>query len=366
MPQLDATFGQYLFNLVFYLFLCLVSFYLANKQKDVLFLWVLTVLFCIFSYFAGDWFHYRLLLPYLDQSFSEPVYYYFAELSGRNYLFFRLLVWGLATLFLFVACKRLKLNGNIAAFVYIWFFLPTFCYARASLAMASYFCGLSFFIEKSHRRLPLIDISLGLFLIVLSYFFHRSFLPIIVATPLIFVKFNRGTIVLILLLFPFFLALLRYSLNQMAADMFLEGSDFESFSDAAQGYAMQERRTYNWKYSLVSNLKYIGFYLPILYVIIRAKFSSKRIALPFSYEKIISVAILILVLSTAFFVISYTDNTSQVMGYRYLYMLGIPSTFLLSYLLQMRLVTKKKSLILMSLAWLSTVLLIVGKLFALS
>lgn len=366
MLQLDATFGQYLFNLVYYLFLCLVSLILAKRQKNVLFLWVLIVLFCIFSYFAGDWFHYRLILPYLDMSFSEPVYYYFAELSGRNYLVFRLLVWGLATFFVCVACMRLNLNGSLAAFVFIWFFLPTFCYARASLAMASYFCGLSFFTGKSHRRLPLIDICLGLLLIVSSYFFHRSFLPIIVATPLVFVKFNRWTIVLLLLLFPVFLAAMRYSLNQMATDMFFEGDDFESFSEAAQGYAMQERRVYNWKYALVSNLKNVGFYLPFFYIIIRAKFSSKRIAMPFCLEKMISIAIVILVVSTSFFVLSYTDNTSQVLGYRYLYMLGLPSTFLLTYLLQMQLVTKKKSLILMSLAWLSTILLIVGKLFALS
>lgn len=366
MPVLDASFGQYLFDLVFYLLLCFLSWKSIRKDKPALLIWFLIAVFCVFSYFAGDWFHYRISFPTIDKNYSEPIYYYFSILAGKNYLIYRLLVWGLATLLVYLTCTQLGLNKNITVFVFVCFFLPIFCYARASLAMASYFCGLSYLVKQPIRPHMISNVFKGIVLIILSYFFHRSFLTIIAVTPFIFLRYNKKTIILIVLLFPLLLAMIRNSLNQFATEVVFEGSELESFADAAQGYASQERRIYNWKYSLVSNLKYVGFYIPFLYMLWITKLSKRRIQLPSSIEKYLSIGTLIIVVSTAFFVLSYTDNTSQVLGYRYLYMSGIPSTILVSYALQSNSINTKKSIYLMFLSWLSTIALIVGKLFALS
>ena len=366
MPVLDASFGQYFFDLVLYLFLCFLSWKSINKSKPIIITWLLIVLFCVLSYFAGDWFHYQLSLPFIDKDYSEPIYYYFAILTRRNYLLYRFVVWGLATSFVYLTCIRLGLSKNITAFVLIWFFLPTFCYARASLAMASYFLGMSYIWGPSKQSRRLSSFCIGIVLLFLSILFHRSFLPIVAATPLVLVKYNRKTIVLLILLFPLIIRVLRLILSQMATEVVIEGEDLEAFTEAAQGYANQERRDYNWKYTLVSSIKYVGFYIPFFYMIWRTKIARKRICLPRGLEKMLAMGLIIFVVSLAFFVLSYVDNTSQVMGYRFLYMTGIPSTLLIAYALQIEAITTKQSLFLVFLSWFSTIALIVGKLFALA
>lgn len=363
----DATFNQYLFNLLFYLLLSIMSLYYTKREKPITMTWLLIVVFCIYSYFAGDWFNYKHSLPFINSDYKDPIYYYFALLSNKNYIVFRLLIWGLATLLVYFLSKRLILNTNVVVFVFIWLFLPTFCYARASLAMASYFCGLAFLIARPNTsRNRNRHWIIGIFLIIMSYYFHRSFLPIVIATPLIFVKFNRKLLFLLFLLFPLVLRLLGQFMNMMMDDLILEGSDFESFSRTAQAYAKQERHNYNWKFMLVSYFKYVGLYIPFIYIIWKTKMSKFKVLLPRSLDAFLTIEIIIIVVSTAFFIMSNTVGLSDVLGYRYLFMTGIPSTMILSYLLQNKELKIARALALMFIVWLSTVGFMVGKLFVIS
>lgn len=363
----DASFNQYLFNLLFYLLLSFMSWRLVKKKKPVTLTWLLIVVFCIYSYFAGDWFNYKYSLPYIDADYKDPIYYYFALIANKNYILFRLLIWGLATLLVYLLTLRLNLNRNITAFVFIWLFVPTFCYARASLAMASYFCGLSFLLARPGQRgNRYYNWILGIALIVLSFYFHRSFLPVIVATPLIFIKFNRKLLLLLILLFPFVLRLVNQLMNMMMEDLILEGDEFESFSQTAQSYANQTRHSYNWKFMLVSYFKYIGLYIPFIYIIWKTKISRIKVYLPRTLDRFLTIEIVIIVVATVFFIMSNTSGASDVLGYRYLFMTGIPSTVIFAYLLQHKELRMKNAILLMFVVWLSTVGFMVGKLLTLS
>lgn len=365
MQLLDASFGQYLFDLFFYLILCFISWRLVGKRDRLTFVWLLIVAFCVLSFFAGDWFHYRSQLPYIDKNFSEPLYYYFAILSFRNYFLFRFLVWGCATLLFFYISKVNDLDQSSLLFVFILLFLPTFCYARASLAMSSYFLGLSLWANMRQKHFKVSIFITGSFFIVLSFFFHRSFLPIIALSPLVFFKFNRGFIVLLIILIPLFMRALSMVLNLAAEDSLIDGEEFEAFSATAQGYANQTRHVFNWKFTLISNLKHIGLYIPFIYILFRTKFSKHRVRLPRYLEKIFIVDFFIYLLATVFFLLSISQDSSDVLGYRFLYMTGIPTTVLMAYLLQKHELTKVKAFLLFFCTWLSTVGLILGKLLSL-
>ena len=365
MHFLDATFDQYLFCLVFYLYLSFSSLLFIKKKGTIFLTWLLIVAFCVFSYFAGDWFNYKVLLPYITSDYKDPIYYYFAVFVKRDYLLFRLLIWGIATFLVYLTSWKLNLRKNITAFIFIWTFLPTFCYARASLAMASYFCGLSFIVSKS-KYSKIIELIIGISLIFLSFLFHRSFLPVIVVTPLVFVKINRKIVILLVLLFPYILKLLNLVLNMMMDELVIEGEEFESFSITAQSYAKQSQRTFNWKYMLVSNLKYIGFYIVFIYLLWKTKISKHKIELPIYIDRLFSIEIIIIVVSTAFFYLSIASGISDVLSYRYLFISGIPSVLILTHLIQTRNTKIRVSLYLMFCVWLSTIGLMVGKLYALS
>ena len=364
MQELDATPLQYLFNLFFYLILCLLSLKSMDKERTALLNWLLIVVFCVFSFFAGDWFHYQLLMPTISNDFSEPIYYYFAIFVKRNYLLFRLAVWGMATCFLYNTSKRLRINQNIVSFVFIWFFLPTFCYARASLAMASYFLGLSLLLWKNKKQSSLFQNVFGVMLIALSYVFHRSFLPIIILTPFAFIKLNTRRTLVLLLLLPVFVNVIFSILGLASEGLLLDNDELESFSSSAQAYANQSRHNFNWKYTLISNLKHIGFYIPFLFVIIKTKLNRHKILLPKVFESLLTIDFIIIIIASTFFIMSRIWNTSDVLGYRFLYMTGIPTSILLSFLLQNGILNKRTTLVLLLSTWISTVGLIIGKLLS--
>lgn len=150
------------FLLLFILFIALYykKNIVLNPQKNIrvgqLVLSILLIV--IVSASSGsDWFSYQQMVWNYDFSngatnYGEPVYGYIARFTERNYLLFRLIVWGGAFLCALQAFKRMRINVNMAAFMLIAAFLLRFNYARASLGMAIYFLGLSFLISPYRKK----------------------------------------------------------------------------------------------------------------------------------------------------------------------------------------------------------------------
>ena len=362
MIQQEATYSQYLFCLIFYLILVLAAWRWKLNEKPKTLTWILTLLFCLFSYFNADYFHYEEELMRLDQSYKDFFYYYIAEISGRVYWLFRLIIWGSALLLFYLTSNRLGLQKNLSIYVFVVFFLPIFCYARASLAMALYFYGLSFLAspKPNHR---ILSYMIGLLFIFASFLGHRSFLVIIALTPVIFIRFRKWHVIVLLLAFPLLLVIIKGLLTQMMmGGVILNGEEFESFSVTATRYSELNRIERNWKFQLITNLQYIGFYIPFIVILLKTKLN--RLLLTSAMSKYLSISLAIFIIATSFLLITDVGAT-DVLAYRFLFMTGIPITFILCFLIQEDIMSFKEANMSMLVIFMSTILFIAGKVYTL-
>ena len=98
----EQTAGLVLFNIVI---LLLLFFTLKEalepphmvslaKYRFALFL---CVIFCVFSFWGTDWFHYLEKFPMLlsgEKGHMESIYVWIAQNLSPNYIIFRLIIWG--------------------------------------------------------------------------------------------------------------------------------------------------------------------------------------------------------------------------------------------------------------------------------
>ncbi len=361
----EATFSQYLFCLILYLVTLYVTWSNRNSRKTSILALILILINCLFSFASSDYFRYEEAMQGKEDDFHEPLYYYIILLVNRNFIIFRTIVWGGSLLLYYLTIKKLSLNVNTALFIFTCFFLTTFSYARASLAMASYFYGITLLLSKKSQHNIMSRWIIGAFFVVFSFLAHRSFLPIIMITPLmLIVKIKKIHIALILLSLPFLVQGAIYLLNAVASDeLTIEGDSFEQFSLSARQYATYGTQKFNWRYTLMNDLKYYGFYLPILLILWKTVFSNKRVNIkifPMFFSRFLSVTVFIMLVALVFFI---TPDATDVLGYRFLYMAGIPITILLTYLYQKRIITITQVSISVSLVLISSVGFFVGKLF---
>lgn len=186
-------------------------FELSNKRifttKAVL------LLFCLFSFWGTDWYGYLSYFESVKQGWGEHVpveniYIWLME-ELPSYLMFRIVVWGGALLFLFKMINNLRLNKGQFLFFFCCISLIWFSYARVSLAMAIMFCGVSFLLKnRENHGNNTINFLFGIFLIVGSFYFHKSSVIGIVAIGFALLLRRLGSkrgIRLMILSFPIFL-----------------------------------------------------------------------------------------------------------------------------------------------------------------
>lgn len=138
----------------------------------------LSVLFCVLALWSGDWYHYKVIFEKLNEysnwtSHMEGIYDFLIKYVCPDYLSFRLLVWGTTLGFYYMIVKRLGLNQYYAWTIFGLGFLPFFSYARASIVPATFILGATFIFVPMLRQKKE-SVSLGLLLIFLSVFLHKS------------------------------------------------------------------------------------------------------------------------------------------------------------------------------------------------
>ena len=318
------------------------------------------VLFCVFAFWNSDYSSYMFRFFYFGpKDYEEPFYYYLTKLSFNNYYIYRFLIWGLATTFMYLAIKRFDIDRNISLFIFTIFFLMTFSYARSSLAMSSYVFGISFFIvgDKKFK-----NFFLGSVFVILSYFFHRSFLPIIALAPFLAVPLNRKTLFLIIAAIPLLFYIVNYYFGSIVGEQLLSGDYFDAFNNAVNKYTGRdvERLEYNWKFQLVNNLRNYSFYVAIvllLYVYIKNRnlyIIDRRV------EKCLLLSSLIIVLGSLFFF--DPDRFLHIVGYRYLYISGLPLIMATSILYEDGILSDKQLFIILIMPFLYSEGFLIGKL----
>lgn len=327
--QSEATQNQYIFNFVLINIIFILSYKFRRRKKTTPIVWLLSLVFCLFAYWDTDYFSFREGFYTSLKDFRDPLYYGLSLISFSSYTIFRLYIWGGAMLLLIHAAKRLKISENMLAFIFPVFFLLIFSYARVSLGMAMYFYGISVILTAKRDR-KIASYIWGILFIVCSYFGHRSMVLPIICTPLIIFKFNKYTIAGL-----FVVGAVMGSYTSMILSNVVTGDistgEFGAVGEALDAYASKEAIVeYNWKYTLTQNLKNIALVLSFVYLIWKCYLTKDRDKIPEWCKRMLNVCSGIFIVAISILVVGGLG--AGIIGYRFLYMLGIPLAIILTYL----------------------------------
>lgn len=306
-----------------------------HKGRRVDSVLIISLLFlCVFMSNSSDWFSYREMVQEYDFSpgafnYGEPIYHVIIKLVGRNYILFRTIVWG-ASLFMFAeTVRRFGGDPNYGLFILLCVYFLKFNYARVSLALASYFYGLSFLLIKDRKPLVL-RIALCVAFMILAYCSHRSSLILIASTLFMLAPLNIYTILIGLACAPILGNLVQTMIPQvLIADAGADGAGY--LQEKIGAYAEMEQPSASLIGMFSISLDYLSLFLPLVvstFVVLKKKMMMPKV--------IVSIDKIILGLVCISFVALFLGLDNNVMFYRVLYMAIIPTIVVLVYMLQHR------------------------------
>ena len=325
----------------------LLSSYQSKRSKDVTWLFIVCfTLYAIFYCINDDYFQYRNWLDGVDYSFwTKEQFYVYVILFCRRLSFdypyevFRLIVWGGAVCiayFTFRMYRGLLLPGLALLLLFV-FYSGTFCYGRASLAMAVYFLGIALYLNYKGVLLR----SIGVVLAISSYYLHHEMIVGVALLPCLFIPLERKeqTLLSVLGLIIAIIALSYLSSNVEYLDSIFDNDDLstriENYDEKGQG-----------AFRLSTLMKYLNFFYP--FYLITKYFWKKKVS--HSFIGIYRIMYGILMVSVAFMVVF---GARSVFGYRIMYIAMIPLTLLIGYGYCNGYFTKRQFLLMMILALLS-------------
>lgn len=205
-----ASASQIAFNILLFAIVWYIAY--INRQRGtynraVIFL---CILFCLFSFYGGDYFSYKAdfellkINPYHVPSF-ESIYVNIINFVPY-YLVFRFIVWGGAIVLLCISCRLLNLKLNLILYLFIVFLLLSFSYARVSLAMCILLLGYCIAIKNKKNYFYL---AVGIILMIVSMVFHRSMIFPMMIGFLSLLPSKRAVIYIIIILFPFIIYIIN-------------------------------------------------------------------------------------------------------------------------------------------------------------
>lgn len=290
------------------------------------------------SWLDLDFFHYKELVSQYDftpdaHNHGEAIYGFIVSLVGKNYLLFRVVIWGSAMVLFIYTTKRLKISIKCSLFFLLTCYIQVFSYARASLAMAIYFFGISFLIAPAKNRF--VSYVSALIIIICSYFFHSSMLVIILLTPVVFLPLNKKTYAALILLSP----ILFVSMKTLFFKV-IEGSlTIDNYvMGRIVGYANADGGVdANWKGMIQAMMMYSTYYVP--YLITTNAIVRRKNNVPNHLTKLFMLITFIIIVSICFFFMGFQ---SKVFAYRVLFMSYMGLAWLMVGLLQNRCISAKE------------------------
>lgn len=244
-----ALFNWALLNIAFILAYQRVTLYKREKingyamgNRDVqryYFLFFIFLMYSLFTFFGGDKKSYQeMVIESGMYGFKalinmENIYVWLGILVKGDFLLWKLIVYGGSLLLTHLSLKRLGVDNIISLLFFSGMCLLSYGATRAILAYAVYIFGLSFVREKNKLK-----ILVGWVIVVSSYFFHNSMIPIIAMTPLIYFNLTKKRVIVLLLIFP---------IVQMVFNVLISGAFEHVFSfaeDYGQDHLQQKNEWY--------------------------------------------------------------------------------------------------------------------------
>ncbi|WP_308234913.1 EpsG family protein [uncultured Prevotella sp.] len=289
-------------------------------------------LFCLFSFWGTDWFHYLETYDIIRAGYEtnlENVYVWIIQNISPYYLIFRLIVWGSALCLLVKTVNNLSVSKEIVLLLFGVIYIIWFAYARATLAMVLAFYGYSLIVKNRHNFQSVV---LGTSILLSSYFFHKTaaFAIGVAALALFLKRYPRYAIWILLITFPVGVVCAKIGVTDfMMSDTGGDG-DMASYMAAGQRYMEKDLSSHGIGALLQSMLERIPYYLTAClgFGIIR----QNKILIPNDVKAFIVLQIL-LVLISSIFAFNLGVNTSTIYV-RFLRFAAMPTTIVMAYLYQ--------------------------------
>ena len=223
-----VSFFGILFSFILWLAIYRTNNILYKKRKNVrnnsyLSYTLISILFCTFAYYVGDFPHYAIYYKECLSSSTtihvEQVYFWLIKNMPKSYLLWRFWVWGTAVIIWVMIYKRMKFPAKYGCLIMTLILLYYFSAPRQSLAFAILFYSLTFiFYPKKNKYFSYILAFVGIYI---SLFFHKTTIIYVLFFVLAFVPFKRMAFIFSAVGFPFLYgAIMLYSV--LFIGMFVE------------------------------------------------------------------------------------------------------------------------------------------------
>lgn len=301
-----------------------------NIRKGSKLFFCLLIINSVFAFWEYDTYHYwnGFIIANQYKNFSiesyEAIYNWLATISENNFFIWRALIWIPACLFMYYTAKRLDLlNRNfLVAMLLFGSFLS---YTRGMLGHAMLVFGSVLLVDKKSTTFTQI---IGVFIVALSYYFHKSMYVNIIFAILAFIPFGKKSINISLILFPFLTIVATYIVDNIASGVLdLSLADgVGGVGDRTIGYVSKEKTFRNANGILAIIIQFIPQYIALFYL-----YRKVMIENIFGKEKRNVYRYLFKLTYVAFYIASlfFFVNTSNWIYERFKYMGFFPMVFAL-------------------------------------
>ena len=301
-------------------------------------LFCLVFIFSVCAFYTGDFSHYQLTVK-TEESIDhlEEVYHWLIGFVNHNYFLFRFLLWGGGTVFIFLSFRDFGISPYRSLFYLFASYITFYSYTRAGVAQAIFFIGFAIFFNRENRTI--IFRLCGLVLLLLSFFFHRSLLVLVILSPLCFLPINKYTFPIYVFAILVVIASTSIWLNN-ALHYLMEYEEYsevlEIYTSTGGDYVISRSNriipfiTYYWGKAI--------FHVPFWCCMISISRHKNRERIPNGIKAVIRLS---LVLYIFIIVTLFSFGSASAFYYRYERMLVIPVTVMVNYLYQENIFSQK-------------------------
>lgn len=263
----------------------------------MLWLGLLTFFMAILPIQSGDFAYYGIAFRNGSYNFHlEDFYKWLWDAVDRNYLTWRAIVWGAATILLLLSIKRLNVNTYFAAFIFVitqWYFFGTM---RNMLGFMAMFYGVIVMLSRGSALRKMPEFIIGAAFIFASIFLHRSMFAYVAFMVLALIPFGKRTMAIGLGVFPFLYASV-YALSRYV--LLYIGADEEAITHA-NGYLRSE--VVNTTMQNFNNIVIFTSYAYLLWLIVRNRSNDGlRVEMPAVYKFLTRYAYILMYAGALFF-----------------------------------------------------------------
>ena len=245
-----------------------ISENVTNTEKIVFFIFYALCL--IFAFDSDDFYSYAqafyLQSQYVNVEYMgwEAIFNWWANITN-NYVLWRATIWGLAVLITYWTASILKLNNRGFLLSVALFGFGLDVYTRGIIGHTMLVLGAILFINKKSNTLMKI---IGLAIVCVSYYFHKSMFVNIIFAVLALFPFGKKTTVVSFIAFPFLTTIATYLIDGIASGQFdiTLGEGVGGVEDRSTLYASSERMELNFYGQIAKIIQIVPEYLTLFYL----------------------------------------------------------------------------------------------------